>query len=112
MREMQTTSLTTNHSQMVSPSGFYNDEQYNRTYHFLKWISQEIHTNSNFSSVGMLEILNEPERTVSTDTTSMINTYYPTAWQAIRDTEKFLKVNTEDQLHIQIMVCTLTLQGK
>ena len=89
----------------VAPSpGFYLDYQYERAYKFLEWMTNIIHTNDNYRNVGMLEIVNEPEQSQDSDTTSMRQQYYPTAWQRIRAAEDALEVAGQNRLHIQMMV--------
>jgi len=46
--------------------GFYNDYNYGRAYQWLEWMTNKIHTNAAYSTVGMLELVNEPERTWDT----------------------------------------------
>lgn len=52
--------------------GFYNDYNYPRAYQWLEWMTNKIYTNDSYSTVGMLELVNEPERTWDT-------TKYPNA---------------------------------
>jgi glucan endo-1,6-beta-glucosidase len=46
--------------------GFYSDYNYNRAYEFLQWMTKKVHTTAAYSTVGMLELVNEPERTFDT----------------------------------------------
>ena len=98
--------LVTRHLQYASSAGFYVDYQYERAYEFLEWMAYIIHTNSNYRNVGMLEVVNEPIGQVNspTDSMSMRQTYYPTAWSRIRASEAALNVSPENLLHIQMMV--------
>jgi hypothetical protein len=63
-------------------------------------MTRNIHTNSNFRNVGMIEVVNEPERNAPW---SLVSQYYPTAWSKIRETESSLGLGPYDQLHIQFM---------
>ena len=63
-----------------------------------------IHTNNNYRSVGMLEVVNEPVQGEPSLTDSMRETYYPTAWARIRAAEAALNISPNDRLHIQMMV--------
>ena len=83
--------------------GFYVSYQYERAYKFLEWITNIIHTTPAYSSVGTLEIVNEPEQASNSDTDSMRSTYYPTAFERIRTAEETLNVSPDKALHIQMM---------
>lgn len=91
--------------------GFYDSYNYNRTYSFFEFMTNRIHTNTAYSTVGMVMLVNEPERTWDTtdypnavsNAQSMRETYYPTAWTTIRDTESSLSIAASNQLHIQMM---------
>ena len=63
-----------------------------------------IHTNSSYRNVGMLEIVNEPLQGSNSQTDSMRETYYPTAWVRIRAAEDALQISPNNRLHIQMMV--------
>lgn len=84
--------------------GFYVGYQYERAYKFLEWMANIIHTNNNYRNVGMLEVLNEPIQGNNSQTDSMRQTYYPTAWARIRAAEAALNISPNDLLHIQMMV--------
>lgn len=89
----------------IAPSpGFYVNYQYERAYKFLEWMTSIVHTNNNYRNVGMLEILNEPVRGSNSQTNSMRQTYYPTAWARIRAAEAALNISPNSRLHIQMMV--------
>jgi hypothetical protein len=45
----------------VNP-GFYGDFNYNRSYTFFEWMVEKIHTQEQYSTVGMIMLVNEPER--------------------------------------------------
>ncbi|KAF2807744.1 glycoside hydrolase [Mytilinidion resinicola] len=86
--------------QYASTPGFYQDYQYDRAYQFLQFITNRVHTNSAYSTVGMLEVLNEPISGQS----SLINTYYPTALSKIREIESGLGITDNNKkLHVQFM---------
>ncbi|KAF8534504.1 glycoside hydrolase family 5 protein [Trichophaea hybrida] len=91
--------------QFISPPGFYNDTEYERAYKFLDWMTENIHTNNNFRSVGMLEVMNEPVHTWEFPemAASMISDFYPHAWNCIRAVEDRLNINPHDRVHIQMM---------
>ncbi|KAF3937787.1 hypothetical protein ABW19_dt0205352 [Dactylella cylindrospora] len=84
-------------------AGFYVSYQYNRAVTFLGWITKKIHTDPNFSTVGMLQVLNEPLAWEQDQTASMITEYYPKAWNKIRSVEKSLKVTGNKRLHVMFM---------
>ena len=98
--------------QLAPSPGFYVDYQYERAYKFLEWMTKIIHTNNKYRNVGMLEIVNQPERSQNSDTNSMRQQYYPTAWQRIRAAEDALEIEGQDRLHIQMMVWRLDYQGE
>ncbi|KAH8165565.1 hypothetical protein CIB48_g2713 [Xylaria polymorpha] len=85
--------------------GFFTDVNYKRANKFLEWITERIHTNDAYSTVGMVEIINEPikRRVNATDAYDMVKNFYPTAWDRIRDRESKLGLAIEDLLHIQYM---------
>ncbi|KIX09235.1 uncharacterized protein Z518_00314 [Rhinocladiella mackenziei CBS 650.93] len=97
--------------QLNSDPGFYHEYNYDRAYRWLEWITDKIHTNPAYSTVGMLELVNEPERIKSTakypdawaNSHSMRQTYYPTAWSRIRAKESTLNVTSDAQLSIMMM---------
>lgn len=51
----------------------------------------------------MLEVVNEPINSVNSQTDSMRETYYPTAWARIRAAEAALNISSENLVHIQMM---------
>ncbi|KAK0512328.1 hypothetical protein JMJ35_005456 [Cladonia borealis] len=89
--------------QLAPSPGFYIEYQYERAYEFLEWMTNIIHTNNNYRNVGMLEVVNEPEQGQDSDTNSMRQQYYPTAWQRIRAAEDALEIAGQNRLHIQMM---------
>ncbi|KAL7921307.1 hypothetical protein ACQKWADRAFT_314111 [Trichoderma austrokoningii] len=40
----------------VSQPGFYNGANYERAADFLEWMTERIHTNAIYASIGMLEV--------------------------------------------------------
>ncbi|KAG5931240.1 hypothetical protein E4U53_001883 [Claviceps sorghi] len=93
----------TGHS--VPQPGFYTPANYERAAQFLEWMTEIIHTNPAYKSVGMLQIMNEPvqARSKPAEAADMIKTYYPLAWKRIRAREQKLGVKDQDRLHIQMM---------
>ncbi|KAL7622465.1 hypothetical protein AAE478_007971 [Parahypoxylon ruwenzoriense] len=89
----------------VSYPGFYTQENYERAYKFLEWMTQRIHTNENYFNVGMLQVMNEPVHAGDYPdlAADMVANYYPGAWTRIRNQEKQLGVKDSDLLHIQMM---------
>lgn len=62
-------------------------------------MTKRIHTNDAYRTTGMLEVLNEPQRTHP----SLITEYYTNAYSAIRNVEKNLNIPADKQLTIQFM---------
>ncbi|KAI3579443.1 glycoside hydrolase superfamily, partial [Fusarium oxysporum f. sp. albedinis] len=93
----------TGHS--IPNPGFYTAENYERAFKFLEWMTKRIHTNGNYTTVGMLEVLNEPVRAGKwkAEADDMIKNYYPGAYKRIQAMEGYLKVPKADRLHIQYM---------
>lgn len=69
-------------------------------------MTERIHTNDAYRTVGMLEVINEPikRRVNATDADDMLKRFYPAAWDRIRNREAELGIAKEDWLHIQYMV--------
>ena len=86
--------------------GFFTDANYERANQFLEWMTERIHTNDAYRTVGMIEVINEPikRRVNATDADDMLENFYPAAWDRIRGRENQLGVAEEDLLHIQCMV--------
>ncbi|KAH7311607.1 glycoside hydrolase superfamily [Stachybotrys elegans] len=84
---------------------FYTAENYERALKFLERMTNRIHTNANYTTVGMLQVLNEPVRTAAfrDKAADMIENFYPQAYQRITDMEESLSVAKADRLHIQFM---------
>ncbi|KAJ4352982.1 hypothetical protein N0V95_003775 [Ascochyta clinopodiicola] len=78
---------------------FYSPPNYARAYTFLRNMTERIHTHPSYASTFMLEILNEPEHNHD----SLVTTYYPTAYQSIRDVETDLKIPPPNRLTVQMM---------
>lgn len=77
-------------------------------------MAERIHTNGNYSTVGMLQVMNEPVHVNPwmDKAADMIKNYYPAAYQRIEDKEKSLGIAKADRLHIQFMVwLTMTLDA-
>ncbi|KAI0442763.1 beta-1,6-glucanase [Xylaria telfairii] len=97
--------------QNPNPAGFYNDYNYGRAEKWLSWMTNRIHTNPAYSTVGMIEVLNEPvsmhdgggRYPAPGQVPGMINTYYPGALQAVRSAEAALGVPNNRKLHVQFM---------
>jgi len=83
-------------------AGFYVDWQYERAYKWLEWMTNIIHTNTNFAQAGTIQLVNEPLQDGNTQG-SMIQQYYPTAFSRIRAVESRLGVPSAKRLHIQMM---------
>ncbi|TQB67875.1 hypothetical protein MPDQ_004425 [Monascus purpureus] len=64
--------------QYAPSPGFYNAYQYDRAETFLAWLTAQIHSNSNFSTVGMIELVNEPIQNPD-QVASMRTDFYPNA---------------------------------
>jgi aryl-phospho-beta-D-glucosidase BglC (GH1 family) len=97
--------------QNPNPAGFFNDFDYGRAEKWLSWMTNRIHTNPAYATVGMLEVLNEPVSMHDANgrypapgqVPGMINTFYPAALKAVRDTESGLNVPANKKLHVQFM---------
>ncbi|KAI0200845.1 glycoside hydrolase family 5 protein [Astrocystis sublimbata] len=85
--------------------GFFTAANYERANKFLEWMTERIHTNDAYRSVGMLQVINEPikRRVNATDADDMLENFYPAAWDRIRARESKLKIAVKDSLHIQFM---------
>jgi hypothetical protein len=69
-------------------------------------MTERIHINTSYRTVGMIEVINEPikRRVNATDADDMLLNFYPAAWDRIRGRESDLGIAKEDMLHIQYMV--------
>ncbi|KAJ3107438.1 hypothetical protein HK100_003582 [Physocladia obscura] len=89
--------------QYAPTAEFYQASQYERALEFLEWMTNIIHTNTNYRNVGMLEIVNEPLQNAATQDASMLSSYYPNAFTRIRAAETAVGVAANNYLHIQMM---------
>lgn len=94
--------------QNPNPAGFYNSYDYGRAYKWLTWMTNRIHNNPAYSSVGMIEVLNEPVSNHDGDRypapgeePSLHDTYYPNALKAVRDAEQ--NIPDSQKLTVQFM---------
>lgn len=69
-------------------------------------MTKRIHIHANYTTVGMLQVLNEPVHMSAwaADAADMTETFYPAAYERIQAMEGYLDVADEDKLHIQFMV--------
>lgn len=96
--------------QNPNPAGFYNTYDYGRAEKWLSWMTNRIHTNSAYSTVGMIEVLNEPVSShdgsrypAPGEVPGLVQTYYPGALKAVRDAEAALGISGSRALHVQFM---------
>lgn len=97
--------------QLNKPAGFFNDYNYGRAEKWLTWMTNRIHNNPAYRSVGMIEVLNEPvskhdggnRYPAPGEDTSLTQKYYPAALKAVRDAEAALKISNDKKLHVQFM---------
>lgn len=97
--------------QNPSPAGFFNDYNFGRAEKWLAWMTDRIHSNPGYASVGMIEVLNEPVSQHDADNRypapgedpGLVQTYYPGALKAVRDAEAALQVADDKKLHVQFM---------
>ncbi|KAK2592733.1 hypothetical protein QQS21_009576 [Conoideocrella luteorostrata] len=94
------------------PAGFFNDHDFDRAQKWMSWMTKRIHTNPAYSSVGMIEVLNEPvskhddqgkRYPAPGEVPGLIQKYYPGALKAVRDAEAALNVADNKKLHVQFM---------
>ncbi|RGP67348.1 hypothetical protein FSPOR_6108 [Fusarium sporotrichioides] len=93
------------------PAGFFNDYNFGRAEKWLAWMTDRIHTNPDYSTVGMIEVLNEPvsrhdggnRYPAPGQDPGLIEKYYPAALKAVRDKEASLQVSNDKKLHVQFM---------
>lgn len=91
---------TSNHPpQWVTTAGFYQTSEYERAYRFLQTMTERIHTNNAYRTTGMIQVVNEPEGGHA----SLVSTYYPNAYNKIRETETKLGISSGKALSIQYM---------
>ncbi|KAI1319330.1 glycoside hydrolase family 5 protein [Xylariaceae sp. FL0255] len=97
--------------QNPDPAGFFNDYDFGRAEQWLTWMTNRIHTNSAYSTVGMIEVLNEPVSMHDADNRypapgevpGLIDTYYPGALAAVRNEESSLGISGDQALTVQFM---------
>lgn len=97
--------------QMNVPAGFYNAYNFGRAEKWLSWMTNRIHTNNAYRSVGMIEVLNEPvsrhdgggRYPAPGEDPGLVQSYYPDALKAVRDAEASLGVANDKKLHVQFM---------
>lgn len=97
--------------QNPNPAGFFNSYNFGRAEKWLSWMTNRIHTNSAYASVGMIEVLNEPvsrhdaggRYPAPGEDPGLVQTYYPAALKAVRDAESSLNVADSKKLHVQFM---------
>ncbi|KAJ3154899.1 hypothetical protein HK101_001596 [Irineochytrium annulatum] len=97
--------------QQANPAGFFNNYNFGRAEKWLAWMTNRIHTNSAYRSVGMLEVLNEPvsmhdapgRYPAPGQVPGLIDSFYPSALQAVRAAENALHVQGARRLHVQFM---------
>lgn len=97
------------------PAGFFNNYNYGRAEKWLSWMTNRIHTNSAYRTVGMIEVLNEPvsmhdrnsdgsnRYPAPGEDPSLVQTYYPAALAAVRSAEDKLNIASSQRLHVQFM---------
>jgi len=68
-------------------------------------MAQRIHSNGNYRTTGVLQVMNEPVHAADypTEAADMIENFYPAAYTRIRATERSLGVHPRHQLKIQYM---------
>ena len=79
---------------------FFNSFNYDRALDFLTWITTRIHTHPSYTTVGTLEVINEPAQSLSAP---MLSTFYPMAMTTIRTVEASLSIPASRALHVQYM---------
>ncbi|KAG6032098.1 hypothetical protein E4U41_007316, partial [Claviceps citrina] len=89
----------------VAQPGFYSQANYERAAQFLEWMTERIHTNAAYRTVGMLQVMNEPVQAgrYPSEAADMIKNFYPLVWRRIRAREQSLGVRDQDRLHILMM---------
>ncbi|GAA6044344.1 hypothetical protein JCM8097_004580 [Rhodosporidiobolus ruineniae] len=76
----------------MNTTGFFSDANYQRAYDCLANWTTMAHTEESWSTVAMIEVVNEPLQDSSTNLTSV---YYPGAQKAIRDAEAALGISCD-----------------
>ncbi|KAK9443383.1 beta-1,6-glucanase [Metarhizium brunneum] len=93
------------------PAGFFNDYNFGRAEKWLAWMTNRIHTNPAYASVGTIEVLNEPvsrhdaggRYPAPGEDPGLVQKYYPAALKAVRDAEAALGIADAKRLHVQFM---------
>ncbi|KAI0868549.1 beta-1,6-glucanase [Hypoxylon argillaceum] len=97
--------------QNPNPAGFFDAYNFGRAAQWLAWMTNRIHTTPAYSTVGMIEVLNEPvsmhdgggRYPAPGEVPGLVDTYYPAALQAVRAAEAALGVSSDRKLHVQFM---------
>ncbi|KAH9900407.1 endo-beta-1,6-glucanase [Xylariomycetidae sp. FL2044] len=76
---------------------FFTNDNYQRGVKFLKYLVKLVHDNSQMRNVGMIGVVNEPDR----DHGDLITNYYPNAYGGVRGAES--SAGTQKKLHIAFM---------
>lgn len=98
--------VVSNIRQGLSTPGLYTAENYQRAVDFLEWMAERIHTNANYRTTGVLQVMNEPvhaDEKYSTQAADMNANFYPAAYKAIRAKEATLGVSPSNELKVQFM---------
>ncbi|KAK8104488.1 uncharacterized protein PG998_011521 [Apiospora kogelbergensis] len=84
---------------------FYTQNNFERTYKFLEWMAERIHTKNEYRNVYALQVLNEPVRSGENadQAGNMVWNFYPEAWRRIRAREAQLGTSSQNLLHIIFM---------
>ncbi|KAF2711760.1 glycoside hydrolase family 5 protein [Pleomassaria siparia CBS 279.74] len=85
--------------QYAAEVGFYQTYQFERAYSFLQAMTDRIHDYSQYRTVGMLEVVNEPAKGHA----NLVSEYYATAYAKIRESETNKSIPADQQLTIQFM---------
>ncbi|KAL1602725.1 hypothetical protein SLS60_006146 [Paraconiothyrium brasiliense] len=88
--------------------GFFTQRNYDRASKWLDWMTRRIHNTPSYKkTVGILEVVNEPQSDREGRPPEEINTftqvYYPQALKAVRDAEASLNIPTNERLGVQFM---------
>ncbi|KAI0159654.1 glycoside hydrolase family 5 protein [Xylariaceae sp. FL1272] len=96
--------------QNPNPAGFFNDYDYGRAEQWLTWMTNRIHNTPAYSTVGMIEVLNEPVSGHDADgrypapgEETLVSSYYGGALAAVRNAESALGVSSDKALTVQFM---------
>ncbi|ORY70599.1 glycoside hydrolase superfamily, partial [Leucosporidium creatinivorum] len=79
----------------VDTAGFFTTDNFQRAVDCLTNWTTEVHTNDIFSTVVMLQVVNEPLQDTS-KTGTMLSEFYPNALKAVRDAEAALGISCDD----------------